>query len=93
MHRVLVPAVLRYVPGSQAEQIAVAPASCLFHPAIQTSSEQREFVASHVDPTPQSADSTAHTVAASSPAPGQQQRRTKEKLLYAPHVELDAVLG
>ena len=70
-----VPAVPRNLPASHETQTAVAPEPFFSHPAAQISYVQREFVAFHVDPTPQSEGSTAQTVAASSPAAVQQHRR------------------
>ena len=87
----VVPAVPRNLPASHETQTAVAPELSISHPATQTSAVQREFVAFHVDPTPQSEGSTAQTVAASSPAAVQQQRRAKV-LCDAPHVEVDPEL-
>jgi hypothetical protein len=55
---------------------------------MQSSAVQRFVVASHADPAPQSAAPTAHTVAASSPAAGQQQRRAT-LLVDAPHVDAE----
>ena len=50
----------------------VPPACTTTQPGTST---QRFSVASHADPAPQSPAPSAHTVAASSPAAGQQQRR------------------
>ena len=62
-------------PALHKEQSASAasPVEALHFPCVHV--EQRFFVAFHADPASQSPAPSAHTVAASSPAAGQQQRR------------------